>query len=109
MAEHLTYTVNAGDLGELVIAWEVRGLQWMHPDRSVGEVQGWWEGTPKLLGGDLGSLPLDAKQVETLWTGMVNAGPTPEETKQRAVRLLARHAREAMRGLPPPAERRDAA
>lgn len=54
----LTYDIDAGDLGPLVLEWDTAPLGWIEPDPSVGEPRGYFDGKPRFMGGTLGWLEL---------------------------------------------------
>lgn len=110
----ITHAIDAGELGELVLAWDASACRWEHPDRSVGETRGYWTGIPRFLGGDLGFLSLTPRQVEDVLAE--NFGPpslAARDTDYRRTWVRGRIAEwgeAALDRLPPPSdEREDAA
>lgn len=51
--------IDCGELGTLVLTYELRGLVWEEPDRSVGEWSGYWDcNDVRLVGATLDGAPL---------------------------------------------------
>lgn len=92
MTRHTTTEVEAGELGVLILDWDMGGLWWEEPDPSVGHGGG-WGGTPRLMGGQIGMLTLGPEEALRLMWDLVPAD-VPDAARREA--LLARLAERAV-------------
>lgn len=104
MASYLFHTIEAGDLGDLVLCWDARPLSWQEPDRSVGESSGYWSGTPRFLGASIALCDLEPKQAENALWHMVKSQPTSEAHRRAVQAWIAKRAEEEVERLPSPSE-----